>query len=129
MAIDYTTAVGKVRILIPDTEQIDYNDDGEPAYLFTDEQLQVYIDLHGEDSPGIHRATADAVEALGTSEAYISKVVRTEDLQTDGAKVANALYVRARQLRQAADDEEQKEAWDAFELVEFRPLPPCPWPR
>lgn len=129
MAIDYSTPVGKVRALIPDVDQVDYNDDGEPTYLFTDEQLQVYIDLHGEDSPGLHRAAADAVEALGTSEAYISKVIRTEDLQTDGAKVANALFVRARNLRDQADKEEEQEAWSAFDVVPYRPVPPCFWPR
>lgn len=114
-------SVEQVRHMIPDTEQIDWRDDGQPSYLFTDEQIQTYLALNNGN---VKRATADAVEALGTSEAYISKVIQTEDLKTDGAKVANALFVRARQLRDSAKDDENREDNAAFKLVRFRPRPP-----
>lgn len=129
MAIDYSTPLGKLRALIPDVEEVDWEDTGEVSYLFTDEQLQAYLSLHSETSPGIHRAAADAVGALATSEALISKVIKTEDLQTDGAKVANALLLRAQRLREHADDEERKEDESAFDIVDFTPLPRIIWPR
>src|SRR5690606_13170189 len=91
--------------------------------------ISAFISLHDEDSPGLHRAAADAVEALATSEAMISKVIKTEDLQTDGAKVANALLVRARQLREEADREEAKDDQSAFDIVDFTPLPRIFWRR
>lgn len=129
MAVDFTTPVGKVRALIPDIEEVDWEDTGEVSYLFSDEHISAFISLHDEDSPGLHRAAADAVEALATSEAMISKVIKTEDLQTDGAKVANALLVRARQLREEADREEAKDDQSAFDIVDFTPLPRIFWPR
>ena len=113
--------VAQVRDMIPDIEQIDWRDDGQPSYLFTDEQIQTYLDLNRGN---VKRATADAVEALGTSEAYISKVVKSEDLQTDGAKVANALFVRARQLRDSAREDEDRDDTGSARLVRFRPRPP-----
>jgi hypothetical protein len=114
-------SVQQVRDMIPDIEEIDWRDDGNPSYLFTDSQIQTYLDLNNGK---VKRAVADAVEALATSEAYISKKIKTEDLETDGAAVANALLNRARQLRQSANDDEDRDDRSAFTLVRFRPRPP-----
>ena len=114
-------SVRQVRDMIPDIEQIDWNDTGESSYLFTDEQIETYLEIN---RGRVKRATADAIEALATSEALISKVIKTEDLQTDGAKVANALLVRARQLRDSDREDENREDADYFIKVPFRPRPP-----
>lgn len=127
--IDYSTDVGKVRALIPDVEQVDYNDDGTATYLFEDAHLTALLDNHAGRVGAVFRAAADAVDALATSEAYISKVIRTEDLQTDGAKVANALILRAQQLRRQADQAEEEDAGSAFDIVPFQPRPRIFWPR
>ena len=80
--IDYTSEVGLVRVLIPDTDQIDQNDSGELSFIFSDAQIQAFLALHArvEGAPTVHikRAAADAIDALGTSEAYVSKVIKTE---------------------------------------------------
>ena len=131
---NYSTAVGRVRALIPDIEQVDWESDGNPSYMFSDSHLSGFLALYGAD-PGtcgatagveltakIRHAAADAVEAIAVSEALISKVVKTEDLQTDGAKTANALLGRAGLLRrQAAKEEEQEDLETAFTVVDFHP--------
>lgn len=114
-------SVQQVRDMIPDIEEIDWDDTGESSFLFTDAQIETYLSINKDN---VKRATADAIEALATSEALISKVIKTEDLQTDGAKVANALLVRARQLRESARDDEGTEAAEFFRVVRFRPRPP-----
>ena len=114
-------SVQQVRDMIPDIEEIDWDDTGESSYLFTDSQIQAYLSVNKDN---VKRATADAIEALATSEALISKVIKTEDLQTDGAKVANALLVRSRQLRNSAKEDEGTDAAEFFRVVPFRPRPP-----
>ncbi len=129
---DYSTSVGKVRALIPDVEQVDWENDGNASYMFTDNHLEGLLSLYPAiENPDdvdytstvhIRRAAADAVDALATSEALISKVIKTEDLQTDGAKLANALIQRAIQLRRQADKEEDDlTAATAFTVVDFEP--------
>lgn len=113
--------VQQVRDMIPDIEEIDWNDDGESSYLFTDAQIETYLSIN---RGRVKRATADAIEALATSEALISKVITTEDLKTDGAKVANALLVRARQLRDSDREDEGREDAEFSIRVPFRPRPP-----
>lgn len=130
---NYSTAVGRVRALIPDIEQVDWERDGNASYIFSDSHLEGFLALYGVE-PGvcgqatnsttakIRHAAADAVEAIAVSEALISKVVKTEDLQTDGAKTANALLGRAGLLRrQAAKEEEQEDLETAFTVVDFHP--------
>lgn len=114
-------SIDQVRDLIPDIEEIDWNDDGNPSFLFTDGQIQTYLDLNGAS---VKRAAADAVEVLGTSEVYISKKIKTEDLETDGPAAGNALFNRARQLRQSADREDEKDDMSYFSIVRHRPRPP-----
>jgi hypothetical protein len=129
---DYSSPVGLVRAHIPDVEQVDWEHDGNASYLFTDSHLTGLLSLNGVlpneyQSWSIKRAAADAVDALAVSEALISKVIKTEDLQTDGAKVANALIQRAVQLRRAADDEEESAVADtAFTIVDYIPTRPIP---
>lgn len=120
MAIDYTTDVGKVRLLIPDTEEVDWEDDGQAFYIFEDAEIEGYLALN---EGRVRLAAADAVEAIAMSEALISKVIKTEDLQTDGAKTANAMLAKAQRLR--AEDARQREEENAshVRVVRFRPRP------
>ena len=84
---DYSTSVGKVRALIPDVEQVDWENDGNASYMFTDNHLEGLLALYPAiENPDdvdytstvhIRRAAADAVDVLATSEALISKVIKT----------------------------------------------------
>lgn len=92
MAIDYSTDVGKIRLLIPDTD--------EQNALLIDPQIQALLDMEGS----VKLAAAQALDSIASSEALISKVIKTQDVSTDGAKVAAELRARAAGLRQQVDD-------------------------
>ena len=92
MAIDYETDVGRVRLLIPDTD--------EDNTLLIDPQIDALLTMEGT----VKLAAAAALDIIASSEALVSKVIRTQDLQTDGAKVAAELRARAAGLRQQVDD-------------------------
>lgn len=125
--VDFSSDIGKVRALIPDVDQVDFNETGTPSYIFDDAHLATLLGLYGtnEDAPRVPilRAAADACEALAVSEVLISKVTKTEDLQTDGARSANAIMARAIQLRAAANQAEQEALEVGFTIIDFREQP------
>lgn len=114
MPIDYTTDAGRVRLLIPDTDE-------DTGLLFTDEQITAFLALEGSV---VKRAAAAALEVVASNEAMVSKVIRTQDLTTDGAKVSDALMKRAAELRRQAneDDEDTAGGLDIVDWVD-------PWTR
>lgn len=111
MAVDFSTPVGQVRALIPDIEKVPNPNDpyGNPEYIFADDHLEAFLGLNDGD---VYLAAADACEALGTSEAYIAKVITTEDLQTDGAKLMDSFTRRARHLRDRANEKGEGSFFD-----------------
>lgn len=120
--VDFSTTVGQIRALIPDVEQVDYSDSGVMEYMFSDAHLRgLYAIARGDDPARIYRAAASALRALAVSEGLTQKVIRTEDLQTDGAKLASALLAGAKQLEdQASSADEDSEI---MMIVDFQPLP------
>lgn len=92
MAVDYTTPLGQVRLLTADL------DDSAP--LIADAVLLGYLTLQDGN---VHRAAADALDAMSTSEVLLSKKIRSQDLQTDGPAVAAELRKQAVALRARAD--------------------------
>jgi hypothetical protein len=93
--MDYSTPAGQVRLLIADV-----SDDPGEQYL-SSEQIAGYLTLN---AGSVRRAAADALDAIASSEALVSKVIRSQDLQTDGAKLADALRAHADRLRVQAED-------------------------
>lgn len=119
---DFATAVGRIRALIPDVEQVDYTGEDNPEYMFSDQHLEALYEIApGETNARIYRAASSALRALAVSEGLIQKVIRTEDLQTDGAKLASALLAAARQLDDRADQVDEDA--EIMEIVDFQPLP------
>jgi hypothetical protein len=127
MPITFTQADGQVRLLVSDVD--------EANFILSDEMVAGYLARYGVLPTGavtprapINRAAADALDAIASSEALVSKVMQTVDgLQTDGAKVANSLRTRADSLRRQADREEDQTedgTQDAyFGVVPFTPYP------
>jgi hypothetical protein len=115
---NYATAIGQVRLLIPDTEQLSNPADPEAAseYIFNDAQIQAFLSLYSDN---IKRAAAQAKLVLATSETLISKVIRTDDLQTDGAKLGAELRAQARELQEQAEREELYDSYEEFEIVDY----------
>jgi len=109
VAIDYTTPVGQVRLLIADVE--------EGNFLLADDQITGYLAI---ESGRVKRAAARALDAIATSEVLVSKKIRTLDLQTDGPAVAAELRAQARQLREEDDQDGDEGPW-AIDVIPFDP--------
>lgn len=108
MAIDFSTDAGKVRLLL--------NDVDETALVFTDPEIAAFLALEGGS---IKLAAAQAIDTNADNEALASKVLKTQDLTTDGAKVADALRKRAAALRaQAVEEAGETEDGFYFGIVE-----------
>lgn len=118
---DYQTSVGQVRSLIPDVEQLEdpTNLAAEPEYVFGDGLLQSYLVLARNN---VYRAAAIAVNTLATSEALILKVLKSDDRQTDGAKLADALGRRVAWLDEQADAEDE-EVYAGFDITPYDARP------
>ena len=101
-AYDPTSPVGMVRLLCVDTNPDDY--------LFTDAEIGVFLSMEGDS---VKRAAAQAIDTIADNEALLSKAITTQDLQTDGAKVAAQLHARAATLRAQADREDDDAGYSA----------------
>lgn len=122
---DLSSRVGRVRKYIPDLVQLEdpKNPEAEPSYYFSDLEIEGYITEYAGDvaDPArwlVRRAAADAIDALANNEALVLKKIKTEDLETDGAAVANSLRAGAKRLRDEANDEEAADQQD-FIIVPF----------
>ena len=110
--IDYTLPLGKVRLLITDTSDL------VADRLFTDDQLDAFLDMRGGN---VHRTAAQALRVIAASEVLVGKVIRTQaGTSTDGAKVSAELRALA------AEYDAQADAADAdsegfFDVVGFCP--------
>lgn len=90
MPVDVTTPLGQVRLLINDTTD---------SPVFSDPEIAAFLLLEGQN---VKLAAAQALDTIADDEALTSKVIRTQDLSTDGASVAEGLRQRAQQLRDDA---------------------------
>lgn len=119
--IDYTSSVGQVRVLIPDLRKLEDLRDlrNEPRYLFTDDEILAFLAINNGN---VKLAAADACDAIGTDKSLQLLVLKTDDKQTDGAKLLSAIVGRARQLRaQAREDEENNLCFDIVQPT-FEPV-------
>jgi hypothetical protein len=102
---DVSTPSGQVRLLL--------NDVASP-WVFTDAEVAAFLILEADS---VKRAAAQAIDTNADNEALASKVLRTQDLTTDGAKLADILHQRAALLREQAEDEDG----GFFDVVDLSP--------
>lgn len=102
MAYDVTTKAGQVRLLLNDVTA---------PYVFTDPDIAAFLLL---ESGNVKRAAAQAIDTNADNEVLASKVLRTQDLATDGAKAADSLRKRAAALREQADRADADSADGSF---------------
>lgn len=106
-----------VRVLVPDDAPVFGPERNE--YIFTDEQYVRFLKLGGGSAL---RAAGLAMIAVGNSEALISKVIKSQDLQTDGSKVqkewrtAGLAYINSADIADRTEDR-----FDGFDLIDFNP--------
>lgn len=117
---DYSIPLGQLRALLFQTKQ--YVDPANPLapadYLVPDDQLSVFLALNPDR---VYAAASDALIALATNEALVSKKIRTEGgLQTDGPAVAQRLHdLSGTYAKRQADLDEQVGYETSFEIVDF----------
>lgn len=119
--IDFSSPVGQVRVLIPDLRKLEDLRDlrNEPRYLFADEEIEALLAVNAGN---VKLAAADACDAIGMDKALQLLVLKTDDKQTDGAKLLAAIVGRARQLRaQAKEDEVNNLCFDVVQPT-FEPV-------
>lgn len=104
--IDYTSPIGQVRVLIPDLRKLEDLRDlrNEPRYLFTDDEILAFLAVNNGN---VKRAAADACDAIGMDKALQLLVLKTDDKQTDGAKLLDAIVKRAKTLREQAKEDDE----------------------
>lgn len=97
-------SIRQVRLLISDVDP--------SREVLSDDDVVGFLDLEG----GVVKlAAAQALDSIASSETLVGKVIRTQDLSTDGAKVAADLRAHAASLRAQAAAEEG----DDFAVVGF----------
>lgn len=119
--IDFSSPVGQVRVLIPDLRKLEDLRDlrNEPRYLFADEEIEALLAVN---SGNVKLAAADACDAIGMDKSLQLLVLKTDDKQTDGAKLLSAIVGRAKQLRaQAREDEVNNLCFDVVQPT-FEPV-------
>lgn len=119
--IDYTSPIGQVRVLIPDLRKLEDLRDlrNEPRYLFTDDEILAFLAVNNGN---VKRAAADACDAVGMDKALQLLVLKTDDKQTDGAKLLDAIVKRAKTLReQAKEDDENNLSFDVI-MPSYEPV-------
>ena len=119
--IDYTSPIGQVRVLIPDLRKLEDLRDlrNEPRYLFTDDEILAFLAINNGN---VKRAAADACDAVGMDKALQLLVLKTDDKQTDGAKLLDAIVKRAKTLReQAKEDDENNLSFDVV-MPSYEPV-------
>lgn len=104
---DLSATTGKIRLLIPDNQPV--------GYVFEDAEIEAFYAMEGN----VRRAAALALETIASNETMVLKVIKLLDIQTDGAKVADALFERAGRLRSQAEDDEaiDNAGFDIAEMV------------
>ncbi|WP_435744912.1 hypothetical protein [Nocardioides sp. SYSU DS0663] len=99
-----------LRSLINDTATADGD------RLFPDAELTDFLDLEGGS---VKRAAAQVLDTIADNEALVGKAIHTQDLQTDGTKVADSLRKRAASLRSQADREDDDADEGYFEVIDL----------
>lgn len=92
--------IGMVRLLL--------NDVDEDTAVFSDDEITAFLTLEGGN---VKRAAAQAIDTSATDQALAMKVLKTQDLTTDGAAVAKAMREHADRLRAQADAQDDDEGF------------------
>jgi len=105
---DTATDIGKLRLLLVDV------DASNP--IFQDNELEVFLGLK---SNNLQRAAALAYRVMAGNQALVLKVIQLLQLQTDGAKTADALRAVAKDFDASADfdDASSGNLFDWAEMV------------
>ncbi len=111
--VDLGSNVGKVRVLLGDTDPTNVSNNVGTYLFFSDAELEAILGMYS-DSPQM--AAARCLDTIAGSQALLLKSWSSDDLTVNGDRIAKELRELAKQLRSEAMDAEGSEA---FEIVAF----------
>lgn len=113
--VDLGSDVGRVRVLIGDTDATNISA-GSGTYLyFSDAELESLLTMY-DDSPKL--AAARALETIAGSQALLLKSWSSDDLTVRGDAIAESLRKIADQLRKEAMSGESSDFYDLIQTID-----------
>ena len=110
---DFSTSVGKVRVLLGDTDPTDVSG-GVGTYLFfSDDELTALLGMYDDNAK---LTAARCMETIAGSQALLLKAWSSDDLTVNGDRIAKELREIAKQLRAEAIANESS---DSFNIIPF----------
>ena len=110
---DLSSDIGKIRVLLGDTDAENISSDIGEYKFFSDDELDAFLDMYGGN---VKLATARCMETIAGSQVLLLKSWSSDDLSVNGDRITDALRRVAAQLRAEALDEESSEY---FNLIPF----------
>ena len=104
--VNLTSDVGKVRVLIGDTDPTNVSAGSGTYLFFSDAEITAILGMY-ENSPKL--AAARALETIAGSQALLLKSWSSDDLSVRGDQIAESLRKIAEQLRKEAIAEDSSE--------------------
>ena len=111
--VDLGSNIGRVRVLLGDTDPTNIVSNVGEYLFFSDEELEAILGMYS-DSPQL--AAARCLDTIAGSQALLLKSWSSDDLTVNGDRIAKELRELAKQLRAEATAAESSEA---FEIVPF----------
>jgi hypothetical protein len=115
--VDLGSNVGRVRVLLGDTDPTNIVNNVGEYLFFSDAEVESILTMYG-DSPKL--AAARGLDTIAGSRALMLGAWSTDDLTVRGDAIAKELRELAKQLRQEALEDESSEA---FNIIPY-PAPP-----
>ena len=125
---DTTTDIGRMRVALGDVEfeELSPPEPGSGVYqLFSDAQLQVFLDLAGGN---VARAIAMAYAQIGASWASTGATIKTDDLTFSAKDSVGNWLTLAAYWNGVADDQDSNAMNDYFDLVDMPMRERACWP-
>ena len=112
---DLSSDVGKIRVLLGDTDPQNISGGiGEYTY-FSDAELHAFLEMYGGN---VKLATARCMETIAGSQVLLLKSWSSDDLSVNGDRITDSLRRVAAQLRAEALEEESSEYFNIISLYE-----------
>ena len=116
--VDLSSGVGRVRVLLGDTDPTNVANGVGQYLFFSDDELEAVLTMYA-DSPLL--AAARCLETIAGSRALMLSSWSSDDLTVRGDAIARELRELAKQLRAEAVAAESSEAFNIIPFGEDRP--------
>jgi hypothetical protein len=110
---NFATSVGKVRVLLGDTDPTDIAGGVGTYMFFSDDELTALLEMYDDN---VKLCAARCMETIAGSQALLLKAWSSDDLTVNGDRIARELRELSKQLRAEALAEESSEY---FNMIPF----------